>query len=223
MAPQVNAERAGVVWGVVLAIALLGVLAFTMSKQETRAADAQVVLSEWFESARLPDDMVIAEASVMPRGDVAVRWTRAALEDESPRIVVEGEPKPFETFDWSSVPVGAADTFPREVLIAEISREHAADELRELFEGGMNLNGDWKSVPKSGAKRILERDRLAWGTFAAPYVIEREFENGGTFRDHLRVNLSSGPTPLFLAARWSRGFPASKVRIQELLAGLPPK
>ena len=70
---------------------------------------------------------------------------------------------------------------------------------------------------------MLERGELDWGEYLAPFVHERQFEPGGTFRDWMRVNLSYGRTPVVLMARWNRGLPASKERMEELIAALAPR
>ncbi|MCC7015541.1 MAG: hypothetical protein IT454_23485 [Planctomycetes bacterium] len=217
-------ERTALVWVVVAAIVALGGLAYTMARQSTHALDARATLARWFEPRDLPFGLALADASVLPRGDVCVRLAPAETPPEAERIEVpEAESGSPQEFDWSKVAIGAAGSAPREVLIVEMVLEGAAKELETLFEGGQNLNGDWASVPRNGARRVLERGKLPWGALAAPFVVEREFEKGGTFRDVLRVNLSSERTPRILIARWSRGFPASRERVEELLGALVPR
>lgn len=214
--------RAGLVLACTAGFVLLAGAVGLLATQSTRAADPQATLEQWFEVGELPAGFKLVEAQVLARGDVVVRIERDGAGEEAPRNTPE-EGKDFEPFDWSTVPVGAADTAPRELIVAEIPLEHARAELRELFEFGSDLAGDWKSVPRSGGRRVLERGRLDWGELAAPFVLEREFENGGTFRDTLRVNLSSATTARILVARWSRGFPASRAPVQVLIAALRPR
>lgn len=223
-APQ-TPERVGRVLGVAGAlVALLGAV-YVLATQTTRAVDARETLAAWFEPRELPGGLTLAEAQVLPRGDRTVRLARSDAQPEPARNAAEesAETPQSERFDWSSVRVGPSDTVPREVLVVELPLELAADELKALFLGGVELRGDWKSVPRNGGRRVLDRGTLPWGELNAPYVIEREFEPGATFRDVLRVNLTRERTPLVLFARWSRGDPASKVRAEELLAALPPR
>lgn len=245
--------RAGLVLACTAGFVLLAGAVGLLATQSTRAVDPQATLAQWFEVGELPAGLEPVEAQVLARGDVVVRLEHELLHcpdpdcdssgdcehfaparegrsvtspdpygEEAPRNEPE-EGKESEPFDWSTVPMGAAGSAPREVIVAEIPLEHARAELQQLFEFGQDLAGDWKSVPRSGGKRVLERGRLDWGELAAPFVLEREFENGGTFRDTLRVNLSSATTARILVARWSRGFPASRAPVQVLIAALRPR
>ncbi len=214
--------RAGLVLACTAGFVLLAGAVGLLATQSTRAANPQATLERWFEVGELPAGLELVEAHVLARGDVVVLIKHEGEGEEAPRNTPE-EGKDFEPFDWSTVPVGAAGTAPREAIVAEIPLEHARAELQQLFEFGQDLGGDWKSVPRSGGKRVLERGRLDWGELAAPYVLEREFENGGTFRDTLRVNLSSTTEARILVARWNRGFPASREPVQALIAALRPR
>lgn len=204
----------------------LAALGWVLATQSTGEIDGQARLEQWFDVQPLPDGLVVTEANVLPRGDLTVVLARADAGAEPPRNEVpEGQAGAgeWEPFDWSKVPSGAVGTAPREVLVVELAPGHAAAELEQLFERGEDLRGDWSSVSRSGGRRILERGQLRWGVLEAPYVIERAFESGGTFRDTLRVNLTRERTARMLIARWTRGFPASREPLQRLLDALGPK
>lgn len=220
-----GAVRSRTVWAAALALGLVAALGWVLASQETRALDGEVTLRSWFEVGDLPDGLSIAEASVLPRGDLAVVLMRAdAGEEPSRNEVTEADSSgEWAPFDWSKVPSSPAGSAPREVLLAELKLEHASAELEQLFERGEDLRGDWLSVPRSGGRRVLERGKLRWGTLEAPYVLERAFESGGTFRDTLRVNLTRERSPRILVARWTRGAPASQEPVQRLLDVLAPK
>ena len=214
--------RAGLVLACTAGFVLLAGAVGLLATQSTRAADPRETLERWFEVGELPAEFDLVEAQVLARGDVVVLLEHEGEVEEARRVEPE-EGKDSEPFDWSTVPVAAAGSAPREVIVAQLPLQHAREELRELFEFGSDLAGDWKSVPRSGGRRVLERGRFDWGELAAPFVLEREFENGGTFRDTLRVNLSSATEARILVARWSRGFPASKTPVEALLAALRPR
>jgi hypothetical protein len=216
-------ESTRVVLWVTLAVCALAGAIYTMATQTTHALEARAELARWFELRDLPAGFELCDAQRLPRGDVTVRFELTGAGVEAPRVPVVEVEGPKQPFDWSTVAVGESGTEPREVLIAELPLASADDELRELFQGGMNLNGDWKSVPREGGKRVLDRGTLPWGPYAAPYVVEREFESGATFRDFVRVDLSRPKLPRIFVARWSRGFPASKGRVEELLKSFPPR
>ncbi|MBM3987535.1 MAG: hypothetical protein FJ294_06215 [Planctomycetes bacterium] len=218
--------RARTVWIAALALVALAVLGWVLATQETRALDGQATLNEWFDARELPDGLAVSEAGILPRGDRAVLLARPDAEEEPPRNQVpedEDDESDWVPFDWSKVTSGAVGATPREVLVAELKLEHASAELEQLFERGEDLRGDWWSVPRSGGRRALERGKLRWGPLEAPYVLERAFEAGGTFRDTLRVNLTRERTPRILIARWTRGSPASPAPVQRLLDALAPR
>jgi hypothetical protein len=218
--------RARTVLFAACALVSLAALGWVLATQSTGGIDGDARLGEWFDVRPLPDGLAVSEASVLPRGDLAVVLSRADSGEEPPRNEVpEGQDGAgdWAPFDWSKVPSGAVGTAPREVLVVEIAPQHASAELEQLFERGEELRGDWTSVSRSGGRRILERGQLRWGTLEAPYVLERAFEPGGTFRDTLRVNLTRERTARMLLARWTRGFPASREPVQRVLDALGPK
>jgi hypothetical protein len=223
-----SGERIGVVLAIAAAIVLLGAAAWTLARQDAVELDAAALRAEWFAPAGLPFGFEPVEAHRLARGDRVLRLEREDAGPEPPRIELpepepESEPRKPAPFDWSKVPIGEAGAPPREVAILEPPLADAADDLASHFRGGQDLAGDWKSIPPEGGKRILERGELRWGAFDAAFVIERELERGGTFRDVLKVNLSRAGEPRVLLARWTRGLPASVARVEELLAALPPK
>ena len=73
-------------------------------------------------------------------------------------------------------------------------------------------------VGRRGGRRVIDAGDLDWHEFSASYVQVRDFERGGTFRDSFRVNLSSDTQALVVFARWPRGLPGSKERVEELVA-----
>ncbi len=208
-----------------LALVVLASMVWLLGTQTTRAIEGDARLREWFEWAELPAGMQIAEAYELPRGDLVVRLAREEAGEEAPRIEAPelAASSMFEPYDWSKVPSAPTGSAPREVLVVELPLDRASSELRELFDGGTDLRGDWTSVPRSGGRRVLERGRLDWGTLAAPFVLEREFESGGTYCDTLRVNLTVEREPRILIARWSRGAPGSREPVQALLRALAPR
>jgi hypothetical protein len=236
---EVPRERTSVVLGVVLALAGLGGLVWVMVDQPTRTLAAGELAARWFGAAGPPLGLVVAEAQRLPRGDVVLRLEDPAAPEEPPR----NEPTPGDAapadppqegaveppskagpdeppFDWSKVPVGPAGALPREVLLVDLPPAEAAADLERLFRQGQEFRGDWKSIERSGGTRVLDRGRMPWGGFDAPYVHERTFEAGGTFRDVLRVDLSEARSPRILIARWTRGLPASKPPVEALLVRL---
>jgi hypothetical protein len=221
--PSPLSARAVLLTGV--ALGLLGVAVWLLGTQTTRSLDGAEQLRRWFSLDELPAGVRIAEACSLPRGDVVVRFGWDDAGEEAPRIDPPEIPTDsmFDPYDWSKAPSAPAGSAPREVLVVELPLDRASAELRELFDGGTDLRGDWLSVPRSGGRRVLARGRVDWAALAAPYVMEREFEAGGTYCDTLRVNLTVERQPRILIARWSRGVPGSTEVVRPLLSSLSPR
>lgn len=198
------------------------------------AIDGSACLREWFAAGAAPEGFRLERAARQSDGARQVLLSRIDAEDEPPRKRAEdreddggdGAGKPF---DWSAIPMGPSGTQPREILLVGYPADRAKS-IERLFRSEGPSEGQPRSaealagerIGSKGGKRVLERGTLSWGEFAAPFVHEREYEAGGTFRDVVRVNLSRQGRPLVLAASWTRGSPASKQRLEGVLAVLPP-
>jgi len=220
----------GVLLGALGVAVLAGALVWTL-REAPRASEPQAALEAWFEPRELPFGLRPVEAQQLVRGDTVLRLERADLAPEPPRAEPSPSPatgagedaKDKPRFDWSKVDYGTPGAPPREVVIARLELEVARDELDKLFKGGEELRGDWGAIDSSGGKRILQRGLVAWGQLDCAWVHEREFESGGTFRDVVRVNLSSAGEPRVLIARFGRGVAGSIAPLEQLLAALVTK
>lgn len=216
----------GVLLGALGFAVLAGALVWTL-REAPRSSEPQAAFEAWFEPRELPFGLRPVEAQELVRGDTVLRLERAELAPEPPRAESSSESdedsKDKPRFDWSKVDYGTPGAPPREVVIARLELEVARDELETLFKGGEELRGDWSSIQSSGGKRILQRGLVAWGQLDCAWVHEREFESGGTFRDVVRVNLSSAGEPRVLIARFGRGVAGSIAPVEHLLAALVTK
>lgn len=142
---------------------------------------------------------------------------------------------PSHEFDWSAIAVGPEGTPPVEVLVVRYGKG-AEERIEALFEAPMSMEGGGgmdgmgggepvvmlTQVGPEGGRVAMDRGRMLWGEWEVSFVHERELEQGGTFRDVIRANLSLPNRPLVVYARWPRGLPASEERMVELLAALRP-
>lgn len=216
----------GVLLGALGFAVLAGALVWTL-REAPRASEPQAAFEAWFEPRELPFGLRPVEAQELVRGDTVLRLERADLAPEPPRAESSSDSdqdsKDKPRFDWSKVDYGTAGAPPREVVIARLELEVARDELDKLFKGGEELRGDWAAIDSSGGKRILQRGLVAWGQLDCAWAHEREFESGSTFRDVVRVNLSSAGEPRVLLARFGRGVAGSIAPVEQLLAALVTK
>jgi hypothetical protein len=219
---------------VVVMLLALGAAWMGLIHRKEGPIDGAACLREWFAVAAAPEGFRLERAARQSDGARQVLLSRLDAEDEPPRKrdesrAGEGEVGAGHSFDWHALPQGRAGTPPRQILLVGYPADRAKS-LERLFRAEGSGEGlppssealAGEPIKSTGGKRVLERGTLSWGEFAAPFVHEREYEAGGTFRDVVRVNLSRQERPLVLAASWTRGAPASKERLEGLLAILPP-
>ncbi len=129
------------------------------------------------------------------------------------------------------------DAPPREVLVLHFTSRGGRRAVAELFaapsaaggpRGGGGRGGGRGGPPGGGGPGgggqvfVIERGTLPWAGGEAPYVHRREMQGPGKWRDVVRVDVSHGGRAAALVARWTRSYPASLERLEELLAALPP-
>jgi hypothetical protein len=211
-------EHWGGVLGLAVGLVLLGGLVAALLRQPAQAEDPRELLGEWVELGELPAGLTLLEAATLPDGRRIVRLVDPDAPAEPELTAPELGP---ERVDWAALAAGPAGQPPREVLLVSYPRGAARSELQRLFQSG----GLGPRAGGGGERRsvVLERDRMPWGELAVRYVHERVLEGKDVFRDGLRVNLSHDDTALVLFASWTRGLPASRQRVEELLAALPPR
>ena len=217
--------------GVSLGLVLLVGLVLTVQLQRAGAVDGSRLLSEWFEVGELPYGLVVDDAARLPdelpgrelfagRRRV-VRLVRADAPEEAPRKEpARREDGELERVDWARIESGPADQPPIEVLVIQYPGHEASSQLRRLFLSDSDKDKKDDGIGPEGGRVTLDRDRVRWGAFEARSVHERKLEEGGTFRDTMRVNLAMGDRAIVMFARWSRGQPASRPHLEELLESL---
>jgi hypothetical protein len=225
-----EARTVGVVLGLLVFGALLAGLA--LSAIRTRTLPAESALADWLEIDSLPFDLEPDRALRQGR-ELLVTWIDPEAPQEAPRPEQpkEAKKKPKgheerrEEFDWSAIAIGPEGTPPVEVLAVRYG-QGSDERIEELFEPpptDEELGGEPMVIGPEGGKVAMDRGRLRWGDYEVAFVHERELEQGGTFRDVIRANLSLPDRPLVLYARWPRGLPASEERMVDLLAALKPR
>ena len=197
----------------------------------TEARDGAKLLAAWIGMHQLPPEFQIRDAAKLIGGEEIVQLVRVAAAPER-----EPQPKGARV-DWSKVIQGAADQLPRAMLFVSYPKERGASELERLFPEKLVV-GKLENVGVRGGKLVLEIGSLWPGESTTSYIVERNFELGGTFKDVVRVNLTDVSNGLIahtasarpeiaaksefsgglvLHAEWSRSEPFSKNRLQSLL------
>ncbi len=166
----------------------------------------------------MPADFRIAEARKLMGGEEVLRLLRSNAAPEREKAVAEAKGNEAR-IDWARLEEGASDQFPLSLLIVAYPKQRAKDELSRLFSENLKL-GQLNEIGNLGGRLLLEVGTIPWGDQLAAFVVEREFEPGGTFRDVARINLSRTDEALIASAGWARCEPFSKRRLQTLLESL---
>ncbi len=213
-------ERPGYVLGIALCILVLGSVVAWICLPKGEARDGAKLFESWFGSSAMPADFRIAEARRLMGGEEVLRLLRSNATPEREKRKALAEAKGNDArIDWARLEKGASDQFPLSILIVAYPKERAKDELGRLFFEKRQI-GQLNEVGNMGGRMLLEVGTIPWGDQLAAFVVEREFESGGTFRDVARINLSKTDEALIASAGWARSEPFSKNRLQTLLERL---
>jgi hypothetical protein len=244
--PEGRESAAGVV-GILFGLALVAVCVAFLWRQSVAPIDGSALLAEAFEFGELPYGLEVEAASRLATGERVVALTNpdateperapgaeddadeASDEPDAASGAATTEPDPdapagspeMEPYDWSTLAIGPAGTPPIRAFVVWYPLASARAELDRQFR--WIPWRDLRDFHADGGRMPLERDVDDWSGYEAVYVLERELERGGTFRDWLRVNLTFDNEARVLIARWARGSPASKASVRELLAALAPR
>jgi hypothetical protein len=213
-------EKPGCVLGIAFGILLLGSLVAWLVLPKTEARDGAVLFQQWFASAP-PAPYEVSDAGKLMGGEEVVKLVDSGAGEERPRIEPTSAKSSKETVrvDWARVEQGPAGRRPRTVTLVRYPEERARVELKRLFSEKL-APGRLDEIGSGGGRLVLEVGTLDLEGRNAAFVLEREFERGGTFRDIARVDLSKDGDALVVNAVWSRSEPFSKQALAALLAGL---
>ena len=216
---------AGVV-GVAFGLLLIAALGAMVATQKAGPLDARELVASSFEVGELPFDLELAGGASLAGGEKLAVFRVPGLE-EAPRIELpehlrerDEDDEDANEYDWEEVVEGEAGSPPVEVHLVWYPTRGGKAAIERLFE-----DLTWKDLRDfgiGGGRLMREKDALAWAGYDAVYVLERELEEGGTFRDWMRVNLTLPGRACVLFARWARGLPGAKQPVEEILAVLRP-
>lgn len=223
-APVVR-ERVWPVLGIAFALSVLVGVIGALWLGRSRAVDARETFGAWFETSGLPFGFVPVESAQLVGGDSVLRLVREGFVEPERKPPTAEKVKPkggsFVPFDWSKIELRPPGDDPCEAYVVRYPFEAAPPRLKQLFE--VRAQGGPGMLPPSGGRVVLDRGELVWREWSAPYVLEREYEAGGTARDVIRVNLTREKTAQVCFVRFPRGSAGSRKKVEELLAALTPR
>ncbi|MFT7669501.1 MAG: hypothetical protein ACI8X5_002204 [Planctomycetota bacterium] len=218
----------GVGVGLVLIVASLSSLFFRGSHSVSAAEQ----LAHMYEVSEFPFGLSLQEPGfLLPGGEHVFVLSDGTVPVEEAQVEEllgadeeagekEGEEPEKEPFDWSAIEVLSTDSAPTQVYIAHYPVDQATGIIQSQFQ-----SLDWKElsgIDADGDRAVVDGGKLRWAGYAADFVRERQFIKGGTFRDSMRVNISTIGECWIAYAIWPTGHAGSEERLVDLLASLQP-
>lgn len=241
---SVEGERrgVGVVLGVGLGLALIAACVVFVLRQPAGGIDGEARLASAFELGALPYDLEIVNSAKLFQGEESVVLANPRAEPEPPKIEppktespaksestdasekdASKPPEPAEQkprFDWSKIPMGELRP-PRQISLMWFPPAAGEAAIRQQF--GESWRMSVRDLGDEGGLTEVESGTLVWGPYAPTFAHDRSFEAGHTFRDSLRVNLSTPGQYCVMVVTWPRNSPGSKAHVDEILKALAPK
>jgi len=185
--------------------------------------DGRAKMTSVFGVADMPFGLEIASATSMSSAGTLVVYEVPGAAAEPARAEakpVEGVPDAPRT-DWSKVAIPETSGPPRQASFLFVPRDSGRGVLEGLIR---EVRGaDRGQLGGEGGTVLMERGRLDYRGWDSDWIHLRTFETGGTFRDAMRISLSTPDAPCVLTATWPRGTPASRAKLDELIAPLVAK
>lgn len=230
-APQ---RGVGTVLGVVFGLALIVACVVFVLRQSVGGIDGNAKLRAGFDLGTLPFELEVVKAAKLFQGEESVVLANPRAEPEPPKITpppkeeAKTEEKPAEPaktepkprFDWSKLPIGESKP-PRQVALMWYPPSAGEAQIRQQFGDSFHMSA--RDLGDEGGLVEVESGTLVWGAYGPAFAHERLYEAGHTFRDSLRVNLSTPGQYCVMVVTWPRNSPGSKAHVDEILKALAPK
>ncbi len=240
--PPTERRGVGAVLGVVLGLALIVACLVFVLRQPAGRIDGEARMRTAFDLGTLPYELEVVNSAQMFQGEESVVLANPRAEPEPPKNPLpakststeEGETpatakdesespvqeKEIPRYDWSKLALGESRP-PRQVALMWYPPAVGDAEIKRQF--GESWSMSVRDIGEEGGLSEVESGTLVWGPYAPAFAHERLFEAGRTFRDSLRVNLSTPGQYCVMVVTWPRNSPGSKAHVDEILKALTPK
>jgi hypothetical protein len=182
--------------------------------------DGRAEMTRVFGSADLPFGLQITSASVMPSGEKLVAYASPNASPPPPPVEKpKSEPGvPGPRKDWSAVAIPDTSEPPDQATFLIVDKSKGRSVIDALVRGVQTP--DTKGLGPEGGTVLMKRGRSEFRGWESDWIHLRTFEAGGTFRDAMRISISTPDQPVVLTATWPRGNPATQAMLDELLKPL---
>ena len=186
-----------------------------------RAIDAAEQFRDTFAVAGVPPGWDVALAQAMPAGfdlhseQRIVRLVRSGTTPEPEPVA----PPAGTKVEWKTLPDAAPLGQPARLYVAWYDPSTGAKDVEKQLDS--HDAGEIGMLGEQGGKVRVDAGKLRWGAYDADFVHERLFEKG-SFRDALRVNVSTQGHFCVLNVLWKWGERGSRESALTVLESLPP-
>jgi hypothetical protein len=213
--------------------ALIGIAAGLMSLAGIAAflllgtggpTDGRAKMMQVFGVADLPFGMQIESATSMSSSGTLVVYSvpGASAEAATPEALSQPEStstaeaaSPPPVVDWTKIEIPAESGPPRQVAFLFVPGGNGRSVLDTMIR---NVYGqDRGMLGPEGGTVLLERGRLEFHGWDSDWIHMRTYERGGTFRDAMRISLSTPDEPCVVTVTWPRGVPGSRAVLEEIV------
>lgn len=225
-APTAESPRApsgALLVGIALGLMVLAGAAAFLLLGTGGAIDGRAKMTSVFGVADLPFGLQVASGTRMSSGGELVVYEVPGAPPEAappePPPKVDGQDAPRT--DWTKVPIPESSGPPRQASFLFVGGERGRSVLGDMIRDVRG--GDRGSLGSEGGTVLVERGQLDFRGWDSDWIHLRTYEPGGTFRDAMRISLSTPEQPCVLTATWPRGIPASRPKLEELVSPLVAK
>ncbi len=211
----------GCLVGIALGLMLLAVAAAFLLMGHGKPIDGSAQMRTVFGVDALPHGLQVEQAVEMASGEKLVVYSVPGRSAEAPAPPVPDEADDADEaprFDWSAVEIPPARDAPRQAAFLFVPKANGHAVIRDMIR---SLRGqDLRELDSGGGTVLIERGKLDFRGWDSDWVHLRTFERGGTFRDTLRLSLSTPDAPCVLTATWPRGSAGSIQVLEALISPL---
>jgi hypothetical protein len=215
-------ESALGVAGIAGGLLLIAAIFFWLWMSRGREIDAAEQFRGSFAVQGVPQGWTVALAQAVPDGLFDMHTEQRLVRLVRAGAAAEPEPSAAEDaeFEWKSLPEAAPLGEAARLYFAWYDPSTGSTDVVAQLDSHRAVEFGMLDRKKGGIVRV-DAGRLRWGAYDADFVHERLFEKG-SFRDALRMNLSTAGQFCVLNVLWKWGEKGSRDSARKVLELFPP-
>jgi hypothetical protein len=220
--PSTRRESALGVAGIAGGLLVIAAIFVWLWTSRARELDAAEQFRGAFAVQGVPQGWSVALAQAVPDGlfDLHTEQRIVRLVREGAAAEPEPTPEPDAKIEWKKLPEAAPLGEAARLYFAWYDPSTGSKDVEGQLDSHRAVEIGMLDEKKGGIVRV-DAGRLRWGSYDADFVHERLFEMG-SFRDALRLNLSTPGQFCVLNVLWKWGEKGSREAALKVLALFPP-